>query len=365
MKGTRRNSKQKIVKLYCNPERDAEDDNNSDSESEQEELIEEHPEKIIEKLTNKKIDTINPKPQEIFNINDTDVLVIVDGNDYWYKGRDVAILLEYKNTKKAITRNVSTEYKKSYADIGGSPIAPHVKIDPQTIFIDDSGLFQLVSHSKKPEALKLWRTITKEILPTLFRTGSYSLKPTQIQIDELNKNFYDDNMLSDFANKNAIYLAYIGKYKGKHILKYGKTKDFATRDLDQHRKMFKKFNVIKVWETLACDHAEDNIKINFEGCGMSVTMTKEELGIECKGKTKRELIKIDEIKNLQYCINLIDGVINKTILPKEQKYIDQIKDLKHEKEILQTKFEESINKLQIKTELIQSLKETIKILKDS
>jgi prophage antirepressor-like protein len=356
MKGTKRNSKQKIVKLYCNPNREAEDDNSSDTESEQDELIEEHPEKIIEKLTNKKIETTKPKPQEIFNINDTDVLVIIDGNNYWYKGKDVAALLEYENTKKAITRNVSIEYKKSYADIGGSPKDPPIKIDPQTIFIDDSGLFQLVSHSKKPEALKLWRTITKEILPTLFRTGSYSLQPTQIQLDELNKNFYDDNMLSDYAKKNAIYLAYIGKYKGKHILKYGKTKDFATRDLEQHRKTFKKFNVIKVWETLACDHAEDNIKINFEGCGMSVTMTKEELGIEIKGKTKRELIKIDEVKNLQYCINIIDNVINKTILPKEQKYIDQIKDLEHTVTLLN-------NRLTHKDELLESYKDTINILK--
>jgi hypothetical protein len=90
---------------------------------------------------------------------------------------------------------------------------------------------------------------------------------------------------------------------------------------------------------------------------MSITMTKKELGIECNGKTKRELIKIDEVKNLQYCIKIIDKVINNTILPKEQKYIDQIKDLIHDKQLLEVK-------LQHRDEMLHSLKDTIKILKN-
>lgn len=73
------------------------------------------------------------------------------------------------------------------------------RIDPEITFIDDSGLFQLVSRSKKPEAVKLWRNITKEILPELFATETYTLpskdniikKTTLPQEDEYIKTIND------------------------------------------------------------------------------------------------------------------------------------------------------------------------------
>jgi len=73
------------------------------------------------------------------------------------------------------------------------------------------------------------------------------LSAKQSDVDRLNKSFYDDK------DKLAIYLAYIGKYKGHHILKFGKSNDFVKRDLEQHRKMYKKFNVIQIWSTLSND----------------------------------------------------------------------------------------------------------------
>jgi prophage antirepressor-like protein len=340
-----------IIKLggkYDRTENNSSDDGSDD-------FIVEKPKRILEKITNTNIDTTTAK--NLFNYNNNEILVLIDQHKKaWYRGKDIAVILGYVKPRNAIARHVKPKYKKSYAELDALNQGVS-KIDSKTIFITTTGVFQLVNKSHMEEAEKLNEFIAEEVLPTLFTTGSYTLPPTGIDIKELNKSFYDDNYLSDYANKNAIYLAYIGKYKGKYILKYGKTKDFATRDLEQHRKTFNKFNVLKVWETLACDHVEDKIKTDIKACGLDVTMTKKELGINCTSTNIRELIQINEVKNQHEVIKLVNNAIEKTILPKEQKYLDQIKDLKHENEILQLKLNNCEIRLKDKLEIIKLLKE--------
>jgi len=241
----------------------------SDDESEEMDV---KPKAIIQKKIIGKDTTIevleNGIISKMFKIEDIDILVIRDKDkNYWYKGKHLCDILLYKNTTDALIRHVSKEYKKSYADMG---VGKHdgLKIDPQTVFTDDRGLFQLVSRSKKETAIELWRKITKEILPTLFATGTYTLEPHKTDIDRLNKSFYDDNMLSDYWNNPVIYLSYIGKYKGEHKMKYGYSTNFVRRDLDEHRKTFNIFNIMGIWKTLAYKLVEDKIEANFTSKNM-------------------------------------------------------------------------------------------------
>jgi len=331
------------------------EENSSDDENEEilstdecdSDTEEKIPEAIIKKITG--ADIIS----KIFTYNDEDVLVILDENKKpWYRGKDICEILEYAKPRNAIASHVKPKYKKSLADMTPG-IRASFKIDKKTIFINNTGLFQLVSHSQKPEAEALWEFITEEVLPKLFATGTYSLPAKESDIERLNKNFYDDNLLSDYKNKLAVYLAYIGKYKGKHILKFGKTNDFVERDLEQHRKMYKKFNVIKIWETIANDLVENDIKINFTSKNMLTVLTKEQLKIQCKEKTKRELVTLNEIGDLDYCINMITDVVAKTKLPREIELNDEIKQWKHKCEILEIKLNE-------KEERIADLKHSLK-----
>nr|WBF71246.1 putative Bro-N domain-containing protein [Megavirus caiporensis] len=137
---------------------------------------------IIEKITNnnKKIVILNENnASEKFTYTGADITVIRDSNgNNWYNGESIASILKYKDTLKALTEYVDNEYKKYYYElekINEIKILGKLRIDPLITFIDDSGLFQLVSRSKKPEAVKLWRNITKEILPELFATETYTL----------------------------------------------------------------------------------------------------------------------------------------------------------------------------------------------
>ena len=194
--------------------------NHNESESE-----DDQPKKMIERILDNdtKIVTNDNLITKTFTYEEADVLVIKDkSGEYCYKGKDLAILLEYTNTKSAIINNVSKKYKKSYAELGVNSTDPSIKIDPQTIFIDESGFFQLVSRSRKKSAIDLWRKITKEILPTLFRTGTYTMPAKESDIERLHQSFYDDNKLSSFMGSPCIYFSYIGKHK---VIKNGKTKE--------------------------------------------------------------------------------------------------------------------------------------------
>lgn len=252
---------------------------------------------VVQKMIGESAKVVTPSDcviSKMFTYKEADVLVILDENkNAWYKGRDIATILEYTKTANAISYHVSKEYKKSLADIGFHNLGP-IKTDPQTIFVDNTGLFQLISKSKKPEAVKLWQFITREVLPTLFTTGTYTLPAKESDIIRLNKSFYDDNMLSDYENNPVVYFAYIDEYNDKHKMKWGFSKNFVRRDLDEHRKDFKIFNVMGIWKSLAYQTVEDK-KIK----GKTITTTK------------KEIITLDEVNNLDYCLNMIDNLVKK------------------------------------------------------
>jgi prophage antirepressor-like protein len=312
----------------------------SDSSSGSEDVVIEEPEKKEKtKAITKKIigddQTITMNDgivSGLFTYEDADLLVILDDESKpWYKGIDICDILEYVKARNAIATHVDDKYKKSYKELTPGNGAS-LKLDAKTIFISTPGVFQLVSRSKKPEAIKLWEFITETVLPELFSKGTYSLPAKKSDIKRLTKNFYDDNMISDYKDKLAIYLAYIGEYNGKHILKFGKSNDFVRRDLKEHRKMYKTFNVINIWETLANDLVETNIKYNFMSKNMLTSLTKKELGVAFKEHTKRELVILNEVNDLDYCLEMIENVVKNTILPQELHYQNKIKEMETNQE---------------------------------
>ena len=80
-----------------------------------------------------------------------------------------------------------------------------------------------------------------KVIENLTKNLEISLEEcNKIEEDELNKNFYEENTIMSYKDRNAIYLAYIGKYNDAHILKFGKTKDFFKLREIQHNKTYKK-----------------------------------------------------------------------------------------------------------------------------
>ena len=93
----------------------------------------------------------------------------MDG-DPWFVGKDVATALGYAKPTDAVRKHVDSE------DRGVSKTeTPSGEQD--VVIINESGLYSLILSSKLPKAKAFKRWVTSEVLPTLRKTGSYSVKP--------------------------------------------------------------------------------------------------------------------------------------------------------------------------------------------
>lgn len=103
-----------------------------------------------------------------------------DSQEFWFKGRDIAKYLGYKNTCRTIRNMVPSKWQCTWSElIAGRNSAPFHSIfsnwQSNTVFISEPGLYSLVTHSNKPEAIRFSEWIYEEILPSLRATGQYSV----------------------------------------------------------------------------------------------------------------------------------------------------------------------------------------------
>ena len=94
----------------------------------------------------------------------------------WFVGKDVATILGYANTKKAIIDHVDKEDKQvvQLADIQqGHETLPSNMMGSKVVIINESGLYGLILGSKLPTAKRFKHWVTSEVLPQIRRTGGY------------------------------------------------------------------------------------------------------------------------------------------------------------------------------------------------
>jgi prophage antirepressor-like protein len=248
-----------------------------------------------------------------FDYGNQSILMIKDSNGVvWAKGRDVALVLEYKNTVDAIEKHVHQEDKKTYSAITSVFRAGSKNLKPHVIFINQTGLFDLISTSRMPEAREFRQWLANDVIPSIYKNGSYSIPVTESEEEILKQNFYNKELLSSFINKNVIYLAYVGTYNKELIFKFGESSRFHERDLDEHRQDFDRFNVVYIKETYAPKIAEKKLKIDFE----SRNLTRK---IKINNKTQTELIALNAMCNLEWCKSVMDHAADTC---KSQKEID-------------------------------------------
>lgn len=143
------------------------------------------------------------------------VRTVVKDGEPWLVGKDVAEILEYKDTAKAIRTHVDADDKGvSILDTPGGK--------QKITVINESGLYGLVLSSKMPKAKEFRRWVTSHVLPTIRRTGGYVAnedmfvenylpfldEPYQnlfrlqmTAINKLNERIRHDQPLVEFANQ--------------------------------------------------------------------------------------------------------------------------------------------------------------------
>lgn len=107
---------------------------------------------------------------QIFNSPEFGQVRIVQQNgEPWFVGKDIADILGYSNSSKAIPQHVDEEDRQKQ----NLPTAQNGKLVAASWLINESGLYSLILSSKMPKAKEFKRWVTSEVIPAIRKTGGY------------------------------------------------------------------------------------------------------------------------------------------------------------------------------------------------
>ena len=111
-------------------------------------------------------------------------------NEIWFRGKEIAIILGYKNTRKAIKDHVDDDDKKLiYFKIKLHNTEDQNSRGNETLlrektykcfFINESGFYSLILYSKLPTAKEFKRWVTSKVLPSIRKKGYYNIKGNKL-----------------------------------------------------------------------------------------------------------------------------------------------------------------------------------------
>lgn len=112
---------------------------------------------------------------QLFNFENNQVRTLLINDEPWFVGKDVAEILGYSKARNAISTHVDDDDKK------GAPIQGDLGGTQEMTVINESGVYALVFGSKLPSAKKFKHWVTSEVLPTLRKTGGYTMPKTYLE----------------------------------------------------------------------------------------------------------------------------------------------------------------------------------------
>ena len=184
-----------------------------------------------------------------FNFSGQGVRIITINDEPWFVGKDVADILGYSNSRKALSDHVDDEDKgvTKSDTLGGNQ---------NITIINESGLYSLILKSKKPEAKQFKRWVTSEVLPTIRKHGAYMTQPqvpttqrelimlalagneeTNQRIDAIEEQVTD---LKENATLNPGEYGYIGRRINQRVSEVAKGYGNITQE--QRGKLYKDIN---------------------------------------------------------------------------------------------------------------------------
>ena len=136
------------------------------------------------------------KEVSIFNFENQNVRTVTIDSEIWFVASDVTKILGYQNGRDAISKHCLDGVAKKYT------IKDVVNRIQEMTIINESGIYQLVMASKMPNAIKFKQWVTEKILPSIRKTGSYSVAPKkELSIEEMTL-LVIQNMQSKIADQS-------------------------------------------------------------------------------------------------------------------------------------------------------------------
>ena len=118
--------------------------------------------------------------EKVFHYEENEISVIKCRDDIWFKAKQVATLLGYLDPGRSIRQNIDPEDRISLEKLTGKrgganhPPPPLVSnFQGSTLYLNESGLYSLIFGSKLESARNFKRWVTKDVLPSIRKTGRY------------------------------------------------------------------------------------------------------------------------------------------------------------------------------------------------
>ena len=182
----------------------------------------------------------------------------------WFKAKEVAQVLNYKNTEKAIKSHVSENHERKI--LFSNQHETHGC--SMTYFLDEAGFYELVFKSRLPAAKIFREWVFTKVLPSIRKYGYFNMykskRKRRVIID--GKNFYKHPEFSNYAASKDGDVINVKKNKIMSMFKnncgylyfgiYNKNLQ-KTKTNYQHRFVFEVFNG-KIPSHLEIDHINND-----------------------------------------------------------------------------------------------------------
>ncbi|MDM8565494.1 BRO family protein [Candidatus Halobeggiatoa sp. HSG11] len=162
----------------------------------------------VDEAKKQKFQTNTPTPNELmpFQFENNQIRVLLDENgNPWFVAKDICSVLQHSNVSVACRVLDADEkgLRKVYT-LGG---------EQDILCVDESGFYLLVIRSNKPKAKPFRKWVTREVLPSIRKTGQYSI-PTNQQLkgkveQKTFENFIGDCFIPDSTNKERARDIYV------------------------------------------------------------------------------------------------------------------------------------------------------------
>lgn len=145
---------------------------------------------------NSTVVTTNSQP--VFNFGNNQVRLVVRDGEPWFVAKDVCDALGYANSRDAVADHLDNDERMTVATSDGQNFDSNQSLDSfekgvanadtlrnkrggarMMTIINESGLYALVLRSRKPEARKFAKWVTREVLPAIRKTGQYQQPAAQ------------------------------------------------------------------------------------------------------------------------------------------------------------------------------------------
>ena len=172
--------------------------------------------------------------EKVFHYEENEISVIKCRDEIWFRGKDIAKALGYEKTHNAILKHVDDDDKSILEDLRRGPQigAPFKNEQGGSIFINECGLYRLIFGSRLESAKNFKRWVTKDVLPSIRKTGRY---------DYCINHKYNNTLTFKIENETDLHVKVVSFLKKRYphslfTITLGENQDTVHKRIDSFKK---------------------------------------------------------------------------------------------------------------------------------